>query len=261
MGAFLSATFLIFRMHLSRLARSKRAVLCAVVSAIPPVFAWLVWNLDETAPTADMLSAIAWWMHLQVIVPLVALIAGSAVVNEEVENRTITFLFTRPMARAALFIGRWLATLVLVSILLVGGAQLVILGAEIRLAADGAEIAAGIPARYLWATFMGGATYSILFAMLGIFLRHPMIVGLGYVFAFEALIANLPGESQSLSVQFYLRSILVDLDVTVWRDIIPPTVVSLADQGDALQSLVIMIGAALALSSVAISKRQFVLTA
>ena len=53
MGAFFSATLLIFRMHLVRVVRSRRAVLCALVSAIPPAFAWLIWQLDDDVPAGQ----------------------------------------------------------------------------------------------------------------------------------------------------------------------------------------------------------------
>ena len=114
MIALARATALLFRMHLVSILRSRRALLCALLALVPPVLAWLVLTLQPSVPGEELGGILAWALVLQVVVPILALVGGSAVLTEEIESRTITFVFTRPIPRAALLYGRWLATLVLV---------------------------------------------------------------------------------------------------------------------------------------------------
>ena len=71
-----------------------------------------------------ILAEIGWVLMVQGTVPLVALILGSAVVAEEIEDRTITYLFTRPIPRAAVLLGRWLATALVLELCLLLSAEL-----------------------------------------------------------------------------------------------------------------------------------------
>jgi hypothetical protein len=103
--------------------------------------------------------------------------------------------------------------------------------------------------------------YSALFAALGTFNRHPMIVGLGYAFAIEGFLANLPGSSQSLTVQFYLRSLLVNENPELWKLVAEAQLQEPDPTRTALLTLAAILVGSLALGSLVISRRQFVLSA
>ncbi len=62
--------------------------------------------------------------------------------------------------------------------------------------APGPPLDPGITLPLLAAALLGGAVYSAIFAAAGVFFRHPMITGLGYAFAVEGFLANLPGRNQ-----------------------------------------------------------------
>ena len=50
--------------------------------------------------------------------------------------------------------------------------------------------------------------FAALFHLLGATFRRPVVVGLVYVFFFEALVALLPGSLKLLSLSFYARSLI-----------------------------------------------------
>lgn len=259
MPGFLSSTLLLFRLQLASAFRSRRMLVCATLAIIPPALAFFVTQFgpDNEAPES-FFAAISLWFSMQLVVPLVSLVAGSAVVTEEIENRTITYLFSRPISRSALLIGRWLASTVWVGLLL--GAS----SCAVAVICAHAERATESPAFYLptiGAVVAGGAVYTLVFAVLGVFLRRPMIVGLGYVFAFEGLVANLPGSNQKLALQFYLRSLGVDPGHGSWTDVGPPTIFSLDTPVQAVATLAVLVVLTVVVGSVGISRRQYVLSA
>jgi ABC-type transport system involved in multi-copper enzyme maturation permease subunit len=248
-------------MHLVQVVRSKRILVLFVLAVLPPMIAWLGLEFGPSADRAshhggpDVLRAVVLLMHYQVVLPILALVAGSAVVTEEIENRTCTYLFTRPIPRAALLLGRWLATLVVVLTLLLGSAMAVVWAVR----SHGQEAPADLVQHALWGLALGGAVYSGLGAVLGVFLKRPMIVCLGYAFAFEVGLANVPGSTQRLSLQYYLRSILVEQDQAFdsFRILRGVEVMS---PGDASLRLILVLLLALGVGCWFIQRRQYVLT-
>lgn len=75
------------------------------------------------------------------------------------------------------------------------------------------------------------------------------------------MLANLPGESQSLSIQFYLRSILLDERLLVFHELYPWNLTGFLEPLEAARMLAIVALVALAVGGWAIGRRQYVLTA
>jgi ABC-2 type transport system permease protein len=258
MAELLRTTWLLFRMQLSMVMRSRRMLIAILLAAIPPLIAFIVATFAPSdVKPGEILANISYWLNLQVIVPILALVAGSAVVTEEFENRTITYLFTRPVPRPALLFGRLLATMVLVWALLGSSAIGIALAAGQR----AGEMPEGLALRVFAANIAGGTVYSIVFATIGVFLRHPMIVGLGYTFAFEMAVANVPGGSQSLTIQYHLRSILVDATEACWQRAEILFLDAFSTPAEAITTLAIVAVVALVIGAAGISRRQYVLTA
>jgi hypothetical protein len=46
-----------------------------------------------------------------------------------------------------------------------------------------------------------------------------MIAGLGYTFAIEGFLANLPGKNQALTIQYYLRSLIAAHGSAAWANV------------------------------------------
>jgi ABC-type transport system involved in multi-copper enzyme maturation permease subunit len=115
---------LFFGTHLRRSLTSRRTMLSLALALLPGAIAWTLAHFAHRVSAGDIATHLGWLLILQVLLPILALIGGTAVVTEEVEDRTITFLFSRPIVRASLLLGRWLAALVLLSAVLALGAGL-----------------------------------------------------------------------------------------------------------------------------------------
>ena len=52
-----------------------------------------------------------WGMYLRFTVPVLGVFYGTSLMADEVEDKTITYLFTRPIPRGAVLVGKYLAYL------------------------------------------------------------------------------------------------------------------------------------------------------
>ena len=116
----LIATWILFRAHLGAIVFSMRSLISLGLVAAPVSCALLLAWLSQ-GRTAPPTLEIAWFMHVQCAVPLVALVLGSAVVAEDVDERTITYLLTRPIPRSAILLGRLVAVLLVMAVGAAGG--------------------------------------------------------------------------------------------------------------------------------------------
>ena len=257
---FFLATWILFRSHLGKTVRSVRTLISLGLVTTPIVAALLViwvWGEREWAPPA---LEIGWLLHVQTIVPLVALILGSAAVAEEVEERTITYLLMRPIPRASILIGRWLALVLVLSVMLWASAWAVFAIFDQAVPVDADYQPEAIRERLVQVIVLGGIVYSAVFAAAGAFFKRPIIVGLGYTFAVEGFLANLPGGNQSLTIQYYLKSYLLAGDPEMSRRLMSSReALELMPRGDALHVICWILVVALVVGSVVISRRQYVL--
>jgi ABC-type transport system involved in multi-copper enzyme maturation permease subunit len=209
----LRTLMLTIRMHFLRVLFSKRMLVMMLLALIPAVPVLVAGHRWGGAGQAAILVHGVWFLLLQVVLPLVSLLGGSAVVAEEIADRTINWVFTRPVSRVGFFLGRWLVAVVQVLVVVF------LSFLAVYLVAPGfREGARELLVPTLCFSLFGAVVYTTLFAAMGAALRHPMVVGLGYAFALEALLANLPGETAGLSILHQIRSLLVATDVA-WHEV------------------------------------------
>ncbi len=259
MMALVRATLLLLRTHLVRILFTKRVALCALIALGPAAIPFLAQSFDDGPPILTVMIP-GWHIYLGFVVPIVALITGSAVISEEIDDRTITYLFVRPFPRAALLFGRWLATVLVLFLLLGGGCSALVLSAKVFAPTpEAAEFPPEVVTPLILMAMAGGAAYSALFAAIGTFLRRPMIVGLGYVFLIEVLLARMPGRSQNLAIVYHLWS-YVGSAGDVWKKVYQESMTEIGTQGEALSALATVTLVALTVGALIVSRRQYVLT-
>lgn len=259
MRSVVAASALIGRAHARRLCWSKRILFCMLIAHLPALAAFLVSSVNPNARPTVMAANLGWMMLLQISLPLVALIGGSAVVAEEIEDRTITYLFTRPFPRPALLFGRFAATAMLLLGVMASAVFFLLLFAA-RAKGKGGPIDAHFERSVYEAALWGVVTYSALFAALGAFFKHPMIIGVAYAFAIEGFLSNLPGKNQAMTVQYYLRSLIAEDAHLAWRKVEGFTSTMFATTERAHIVLGVIVVLALVLGAWRLARRQFELT-
>lgn len=265
----LGILLLFARTQLARSLAPRRSWLVYLVALLPALVALVLASRGRRVSAEGIATHLGWFLFLQVVVPLVTLLAGQAVISREVEDRTITYLFSRPVARPAMFLGRSLGALAFTLLVLLAGAALLLFAASRGPAGKSPDPAGfplagwtadGVVLPFLGAVALGALAYTLLFAALGVFTKHPMILGLAYTFAIEGLLSNLPGSNQALAVQYYLRSWISGHGSAAWSKLEGFDVTTFESPGGVLLKLAIVAALALAAGSWRIRTKEFVLS-
>jgi ABC-type transport system involved in multi-copper enzyme maturation permease subunit len=142
-------------------------------------------------------------------VQLFALFFGSGVISEEVDERTLSFLVTRPVSKNSILAGKTWANLSLALVPTLGG---IILSFTVYLLLAQFVIPFYFHIRLLSLLVYLGllhlVAYGSLFTLLGVWLRRPLITGIIFVYGWENIVHHLPGKSAMLTLSYYLRPLL-----------------------------------------------------
>ena len=205
----------------------------------------------------DVFGMMIWLLFLRFSVPVLGVFYGTALIADEVEDKTITYLFTRPIPRAAVLIGKYLAYLACTT-LVVLPAVTIIYFALVPLAQVPASF--GQLLEDLGILALGLAVYGALFALMGASLKRPLITGLVFAFGWEQIALLVPGYLRQFTVAYHLQALVphampsgrvVSLLQAVFRDTPSPVA--------SVFWLLAMMGACLVLAARAVERREFVL--
>jgi len=220
---FIQTAWLLARLQLRSLLLSRRMLLCVLLAIAPVVIAWFA---GADAAATETVPILGLFMVLQVVAPLISLTLGSSVVTEEIESRTITYIFTRATDRAAFFLGRLAASSAVSACLLALSAGGVVWASTTTRSGSAnmkrdwsqgrppvmveivRDLPDGLANGLVAAAALAAIMYTLISAGLGVFFKRAMILALAYTFAIEGFMANIPGSTQKMSVQFYLRGLL-----------------------------------------------------
>jgi ABC-type transport system involved in multi-copper enzyme maturation permease subunit len=154
--------------------------------------------LDDGANLMDTLI-------LFFFMPVMAMIFGSALIRDEIDDKSITHVATAPLDRAFSYLGYYLPLVIAVAVSMVAISSVGVL-AFFGQHGFGSE-ALQIYVEFLALVIIGSFVYSSLFLAIGVMFNKPVMVGLFYAFIWEGYIGSLPGAIQNASVKHYLRSL------------------------------------------------------
>lgn len=141
------------------------------------------------------------------LLPLVALLFGSALVSDAVDSKTLTYFLTRPISRLSIFLGEFMAYMVSVLTLTVPCVVLTYLVLCVA-TPQGTGFGATDLVQDLGACALTLFTYGSVFALLGVSLKRPLIPGLLFLFVWEGFVANFPGDAPNYTLTAYARSLI-----------------------------------------------------
>jgi ABC-2 type transport system permease protein len=193
----------------ARRARRNRAML--LVCALPVVAAavFLLRRFlagDPSATGLRVFSDLIMTFYLQFIVLMLALFYGTSVVSEEVENKTLTYLTTRPLAKPAILLGKYGAYAARSIVLVAAGVFAAFLILNYDQLNDGDVWL--VLLKSLAVLVLAVAAYMAFFTFLGAFLKKSVLFGLFFCFGWENIVQYFPGTTQRLTLIHYLKSIL-----------------------------------------------------
>jgi ABC-2 type transport system permease protein len=200
-----------------------------------------------------------WLLYIRFIVPVLGVFYGTALIADEVDDKTITYLFTRPIRRSAVLLGKYFAYLACTVLLVLPSVMLVFF---LVVPTGGSHIADAFPALLsdLAMLAIGLTAYGAVFALVGTRLKRPLIVGLVFAFGWEPAVLLFPGYLKRLTVAYYLQALVthqmpqdsaVSMLMQVFHEV--PTVTT------SLASLAVVVVLALWLAGRAVEQREYVL--
>jgi ABC-2 type transport system permease protein len=214
---FPTATFRIFDLSLGRMLWSRGTVFMALIVGLPVVLSLILRGLEalglsriridgQAVSGPTIFGFMIWWLYLRFIVPVLAVYYGTALIADEVEDKTITYLFTRPIPRSAVMAGKFLAYLVATVMVVLPSVMIV----YFLIATRGATIASTFPAllKDLGLLALGLLAYGAVFAWVGARFKRPLAIGLVFVFGWEQAVLIVPGYMRRATVAYYLQSMV-----------------------------------------------------
>ena len=214
---FLFASLRVFDVSISEMLWSRRTVFMGLVVGLPVLIAVAVRLLIEmgaplgrvnnvTLGGPTIFGLIMWAIFVQFCVPVLGVFYGTSLIADEVEDKTITYLFTRPIPRSAVLVGKYLAYLVCTIFVVLPAVVLIWL----LIVPIGGSLGQGFPdlLKDLGLLALGLVVYGALFALVGAVFKRPLLAGLVFVFGWETVVMALPGTLKRFTVAFYLRGLV-----------------------------------------------------
>ena len=208
-----------FDLSLGQMLWSRRSVFLGLVVGGPIVLAaalrfaeiaGLMFTSREARPAgATIYGMMIWLIYVRFLVPVLGVFYGTSLIADEVDDKTITYLFTRPIQRSAVIFGKYLAYLACTVLLLLPSVVIVFFlvvplgrGASVgalfpTLLSDLAMLAAGL------------AAYGAVFALVGARIKRPLLAGLVFALGWEPAILIVPGYLKRLTVAYYLQPLVM----------------------------------------------------
>jgi ABC-type transport system involved in multi-copper enzyme maturation permease subunit len=217
---FLSAAARVFDLSLGQMLWSRRTIFLGLLVGSPIALGVLFRVLaalgagghvefgGTTATNgATVFGGMIWILYLRFMVPVLGIFYGTALIADEVDDKTLTYLFVRPISRSAVLAGKYLAYLVTtVFVVLPSVVILYLLVVPLGSGSLAGSFIALVKDLMLLA--IGLAAYGSLFALIGAFFKHPLVTGLVFAFGWEQIALVLPGYLRRFTIAYYLQALV-----------------------------------------------------
>lgn len=223
---FIASGLRIFDLSLGEMLWSKRTIFMMLVAGAPVVIACFLriivlfgapvfedhrstqggvtQTIRMTGPA--IFGLMIWIFYLRFTVPVLGVFYGTSLMADEVEDKTITYLFTRPIRRGAVLFGKYLAYLGCTVFVVLPSVMLVYLLVVPMRGSLGASFIDLVKDLVLLA--LGLAVYGALFAFVGAKFKRPLIVGLIFIFGWEQAALAFPGYLKRFTIAYYLQGLV-----------------------------------------------------
>jgi ABC-2 type transport system permease protein len=216
--SFAAASARIFDLSLGQMLWSRRSVFLGLLVGGPVLIAFAIRAVVLMDPGAvpringalvggdALFGMMMWLLYIRFVIPVLGVFYGTALIADEVEDKTITYLFTRPIPRGAVLVGKYLAYLGCTVLLVLPSVVLV----YFAIVPVGGSVGASFPSllKDLGMLAVGLAAYGAVFAWVGARLKRPLVIGLVFVFGWEPGVLLFPGYLKQLTVAYYLQALV-----------------------------------------------------
>ena len=205
----LSAVGTLLRITTDRQLRGRRLWVLCLLFSLPVVLALLTHRFQQPYRASEVETILIFGLIPQALVPLAALIFASGMVQDEVEEQTLTYLLIRPIPRWMIYlikvVGTWLVLSLLTSLFTAAALVAVYWGTS-ELAPDAlARKVAGFSVILTLSLL----AYTAVFGFLGLLVRRSLLLGVAYIVVLEGVAANIDFVFRRSTVMYYVRTLSV----------------------------------------------------
>ena len=214
---FMYSALRVFDLSLGQMLWSRRTIFMLLVVGVPVIMAVFLRLINAMSDSTMQVNGVTmdgpaifgmmiWTFFLRFSVPVLSIFYGTALIADEVEDKTITFLFTRPIPRGAVLVGKYLAFIASTLIVVLPAVMLVwLLIVPIRGTLGGSFVELIKDLLILGAGF---AVYGAFFAFVGARFKRPLMIALFFVFAWENAALLIPGYLRRFTIAHYLQGLV-----------------------------------------------------
>ncbi len=170
----------IVRVTLRQLLGGKRLIVLGLLGLLPAVVIWLTTANRSASAAFQDYNEIAIVILFLIVLPLTALVLGSAALGDERRDGTLSFLLVRPRPRSAItgakLLAAWIAA---AGVTAASGAA-----ASTALSIRTSDWSTLVPT--IVGTALAAACYAAVFMVLGHLTSRAVLIGLVYVFIWES---------------------------------------------------------------------------
>jgi ABC-2 type transport system permease protein len=237
-------------------ASGKRLWVLAVLFSLPSVIAIIVRTTHSGDSPSENENALIFSLLANALVPFAALWCATAMVQDELEEQTLTYLLVRPLPRWVIYLSKLGATIAVTVVLSAVFSFLAYLAVYAGLVPAQPEIA-GRALKIAALLALAICAYSSIFGALSLIMRRSLAVGLVYIVLLEGVVANVDFIARKLTVMYYFK---VLVERWALEDAIPDWSMPLGDLPAAGNSVLVLALISLAfglLGAILFSVREF----
>jgi ABC-2 type transport system permease protein len=215
--SFMTAAMRVFDLSLGQMLWSRRTIFLALVVGAPialgvvfrvlEAFGIGPRNGQAVMSGATVYGGMIWLLYLRFIVPVLGVFYGTSLIADEIEDKTITYLFVRPVSRSAVLAGKYLAYLATTVFVVLPSVVILYL---LVVPMGHGSLAPAFPdlLKDLGLLALGLAAYGAVFSFIGAWFKRPLVFGLIFAFGWEQFALIMPGYLRRATVAFYLQALV-----------------------------------------------------
>jgi ABC-2 type transport system permease protein len=201
MGACLG----MMQLTLRQMIFSRKFIVLLVLTLLPTLLVVYALRRPDVSEPFVFLSDFTYLLYIQIVLVLITLVNSTSLIRDEISNKTISFLVTRSISRGNVALSRYVAHMPVNFVLVALPVSFCYLYMGVQKGGlfNNLDILAG----YLLMILLGVVVYGAFFYMLGILVKHPLMIGLLFAFLWEVLLTNMQGRIPYATIMFYIRSL------------------------------------------------------
>ncbi len=183
----------------------RRWVVAAAIIIIPAILAFMA-SRRIPQERGEIYTWIVFLMIGGILIPYLAAFLGSSIVGDEIEGRTLVYLWTRPHGRHTIFLWEYLFVAIWIALVAAVAVALTFLLLYSVLGVQGIGSNLRMAMWDMIALASGGAAYAAIAFLLSTFLKSPLTIMIVYIAADNG-VQFMPGFLKLLFVRHYQLAI------------------------------------------------------